>query len=224
MSNIEDTLNSDKLIIVIGRGHSGTRAISQLLYDSGVYMGSELNESYDIVSTYEYMYNAVRSFNNDNKDDAVKNIRKFLQDFKGVDRKYKGWKLPETTLVYPLITKMLDKAKYIFWTRRVYENVTKKHGTDDCQRWNLPEMSRKENWVYHQKMVLDNPTPENFLHVRFEDFVENNNEEIKRLEKFLGIKLERIPVHNDKSRYVDEYELSDEVKDVMMQLEYKVNF
>ena len=37
------------LITVIGRGHSGTRAISQTLYASGVYMGSTLNPSGDKV-------------------------------------------------------------------------------------------------------------------------------------------------------------------------------
>ena len=37
------------LIIVIGRGHSGTRAISQTLSQSGVYMGEDINASGDLV-------------------------------------------------------------------------------------------------------------------------------------------------------------------------------
>ena len=37
------------MIIVIGRGHSGTRSIAQTLYASNVYMGSLLNNSCDFV-------------------------------------------------------------------------------------------------------------------------------------------------------------------------------
>ena len=37
------------MIIVIGRGHSGTRAIWHTLYASGVYMGKILNRSGDKV-------------------------------------------------------------------------------------------------------------------------------------------------------------------------------
>jgi hypothetical protein len=38
-----------KLVTVIGRGHSGTRAIAQPLYASGVYMGSMVNDSGDLL-------------------------------------------------------------------------------------------------------------------------------------------------------------------------------
>ena len=34
-------------ITIIGRGHSGTRAITHTLYASGVFMGSTLNRSGD---------------------------------------------------------------------------------------------------------------------------------------------------------------------------------
>ena len=47
------------MIIVIGRGHSGTRAISQTLYASGVYMGRLLNRSNDLVPPAQ-MYEACR--------------------------------------------------------------------------------------------------------------------------------------------------------------------
>ena len=49
------------LITVIGRGHSGTRAISQTLSDSGVYMGEPLNKSWDLIPAGE-MYDACRIF------------------------------------------------------------------------------------------------------------------------------------------------------------------
>ena len=36
-------------VTIIGRGHSGTRAISHTLYASGVFMGANLNRSGDLV-------------------------------------------------------------------------------------------------------------------------------------------------------------------------------
>ena len=47
------------LITVIGRGHSGTRAISHTLYASGVYMGSSINPSGDKIPPQK-MYDACR--------------------------------------------------------------------------------------------------------------------------------------------------------------------
>ena len=49
------------MITVIGRGHSGTRTISQTLYSSGVYMGQTLNPSGDLVPGFP-MYDACRVF------------------------------------------------------------------------------------------------------------------------------------------------------------------
>ena len=46
-------------ITVIGRGHSGTRAMSHTLSASGVYMGAQINKSGDLVPA-EDMYEACR--------------------------------------------------------------------------------------------------------------------------------------------------------------------
>ena len=49
------------LITIIGRGHSGTRAISHTLYGSGVFMGRTINASGDMVPPGD-MYDACRVF------------------------------------------------------------------------------------------------------------------------------------------------------------------
>ena len=49
------------LITVIGRGHSGTRAMSHTLGASGVDMGNPLNNSGDLIPA-EDMYEACRVF------------------------------------------------------------------------------------------------------------------------------------------------------------------
>ena len=47
------------LVTIIGRGHSGTRAISHTLTASGVYMGEPLNVSGDLLPP-DAMYEACR--------------------------------------------------------------------------------------------------------------------------------------------------------------------
>jgi hypothetical protein len=49
------------LTVVIGRDHSGTRAISHTLSESGVYVGEPLNKSGDLLPP-EDMYEAARVF------------------------------------------------------------------------------------------------------------------------------------------------------------------
>ena len=47
------------LVTIIGRGHSGTRAMSHTLYASGVFMGDCLNRSGDMIPPGD-MYEACR--------------------------------------------------------------------------------------------------------------------------------------------------------------------
>src|SRR5262245_44077257 len=47
------------MITIIGRGHSGTRAMSRTLQESGVYMGAQLNASSDLVPADD-LYEACR--------------------------------------------------------------------------------------------------------------------------------------------------------------------
>ena len=47
------------LITIIGRGHSGTRAISHTLYASGVFLGNLLNRAGDKMPPQE-MYDACK--------------------------------------------------------------------------------------------------------------------------------------------------------------------
>ena len=49
------------MVTIIGRGHSGTRAISHTLSASGVFMGMPQNESGDLLPP-EPMYEAARLF------------------------------------------------------------------------------------------------------------------------------------------------------------------
>ena len=209
------------LITVIGRGHSGTRAISQTLYASGVFMGSTLNRSGDKVPP-EAMYNACRVMGSHVKwngglswDFAPLHTMEIDREFKLLINTYladvlrnksadKGWKIPETTLVYPWIVRMFPDIKYIHWIRDPRDCILGSHITDDLQRFgvdypatNSVRRRRAISWQYQYELVKSTPIPKNYILIRFEDFVLKHEETLQCLEEFLGIPLARIIVRRE---------------------------
>lgn len=206
------------LITVIGRGHSGTRAISHTLSESGVYMGSKLNVSGDLVPPDD-MYEACRVMSR-----HVEYIGNLRWDFSKlftmpIDPRFiglvdsylasvmeskasdKGWKLPETTLVYPWITRLFPDARYILWVRDPRDSIIGGHVTDDLSVFNIPyekvddiRERRAISWKYQREIMKATPEPKYCIKVRFEDFVLNQDETLSRLQEFLGIPLAKIPV------------------------------
>ena len=55
-------------------------------------------------------------------------------------------------------------------------------------------MRRASSWWYQYSLVHATPQPENWIEVRFEDFVLKQEETLARLEAYLGIELARVPV------------------------------
>ena len=209
------------LIIVIGRGHSGTRAISHTLYASGVYMGRLLNRSGDKVPP-ESMYDACRVMakyvtwqgglswdfskltNGQIDPEFDRLIDGYLEDVLGDSTEQKGWKIPETTLVYPWIARRFPEAKYIHWIRDPRDSIIGPHNTDDLGEFGIRYLAtddvrerRAISWYYQYQIVKATPEPKNLITIRFEDFVEKQEETLERLESFLGIKLARIVIRRD---------------------------
>ncbi len=209
------------LITIIGRGHSGTRAISHTLYASGVYMGQTLNRSGDLVPP-EQMYDACRIFAqhvewqgdlrwNFDKVNSMEIPQAFIDLIEGYLNKvlsdtsdHKGWKIPETTLVYPWIVRMFPDIKYIFWIRNPRDCILGRHITDDMNKFGIPypetddeRLRRAISWKYQYDLVKATPRPQNWIEVRFEDFVLDTEKTVRRLEEYLGIPLARIPTRTD---------------------------
>lgn len=205
------------LITVIGRGHSGTRAMSHTLSASGVYMGEPLNGSGDLLPP-EDMYEACRimakyvewkgglswDFSrvlSMEPDPAFsKKIESYLASVLSSGAALRGWKIPETTLVYPWIAKLFPDARYIFWVRDPRDCILASHLTDDLNdfgisypkregdvRWN-----RGVSWFYQREIVRATPAPAWGIPVRFEDLVLRQEETLGRLEAFLGFPLKKI--------------------------------
>ena len=116
----------------------------------------------------------------------------------------KGWKIPETTLIYPWLVRMYPDIHYVFWIRNPRDCILGRHVTDDMRDFGIqyPEtdderLRRAISWKYQYDLVKSTPKPKKWIEVRFEDFVMNQDETLQRLEDFLEIPLGRIIVRPD---------------------------
>ncbi|MCF7688784.1 MAG: sulfotransferase [Cephaloticoccus sp.] len=206
------------LVTVIGRGHSGTRAMSHTLSQSGVFMGEQVNESGDLVPA-QALYDACRIIAKQVRwrggldwdfsqletaaipPEFESLVRTYLQSVLASPADHRGWKLPETTLVFPWILRLFPEAKYIFWIRDPRDCILGRHLTDDLAWIDVPApvvtddlLRRAISWQYQYNLVKATHPPANWIEVRFEDFVLQQEVTLARLEKFLGIPLVKIPV------------------------------
>jgi len=206
------------MVTVIGRGHSGTRVISHTLYASGVYMGSRLNPSGDLVPAEDF-YEACRvmarfvvyqgglewdfsQLHTMPIDPAfTRLVESYLASVLKSGAENKGWKLPETTLVYPWVVRMFPDVHYIHWVRDPRDSIIGSHLTDDLSDFGVPcektddvRLMRAISWKYQREVVKATPPPRHTIQIRFEDFVLKQNATLRRLAEFLGIPLAKVIV------------------------------
>lgn len=206
------------IVTIIGRGHSGTRAMSHTLYTSGVYMGRTINASGDKVPPKD-LYDACRIFAKhvrwaggtswdfskvlemDVDPEFVEKVEAYLADVLVNRASFRGWKLPETTLIYPWIVRMYPDIRYIHWIRDPRDGILAPHRTDDLgdfgiARPDTADIRRKRaiSWLYQYRLMKATPEPGHLVTVRFEDFVLKQEETLRRLEAYLDMPLSRIVV------------------------------
>lgn len=206
------------LITIIGRGHGGTRAMSHTLQASGVYMGHPLNVSGDLLPP-RAIYDACRVMARYVKwqgglqwDFSALHTMPIPQEFTDLIHCYltnvlkapaphKGWKIPETTLVFPWIMRMFPEVKYIHWVRNPRDNILARHLTDDLRDFGIDypptddeRLKRAISWQYQYEIVKATPKPANWIIVRFEDFIQQQAATLDRLSAFLGLPLNAITV------------------------------
>lgn len=196
--------------------------LSHMLIASGVHMGKTINESGDKVPP-EKMYEACRligkhvgwngglswdfdrvnSMPIDTEFEAL--VNDYLADVLSAETDNKGWKLPETTLAFPWIARMLPSAQYIHMVRDPRDSLLHSHLTDDLARGNIrwPQTTnvferRVASWKYQHDIVKATPRPERFLSIRYEDLVLDHDATARRIEEFLGIPLARLVVRPEK--------------------------
>ncbi|MBL4743418.1 MAG: sulfotransferase [Cycloclasticus sp.] len=124
---IEKTLSNliDSPIILIGRGGSGTRLLSQLLQEVDLFLGNTLNISNDSEEWIDSIYDLVinekaiknKTFGNIEIEILRLNALKILTK-KGMDKiNLWGFKLPEIMLCVPELKMAFPKARFIHITR-----------------------------------------------------------------------------------------------------------
>ena len=137
-------------------------------------MGKELNPSSDLVPAedlykackilsqnviykgdFDWDFSALHSMEID--QEFIKLVNSYLSSVLDSKEKNRGWKLPETTLVYPWIVRMFPDIKYIFWVRDPRDCVLSGHITDDLSNFNVPYnktddpyLNRIYSWKYHR--------------------------------------------------------------------------
>ena len=205
-------------VTIIGRGHGATRAMAQTLLASGVYLGTPINRSSDLIPPGQ-MYDACRVLARHVHwlgglewdfsalhtmpipDEFTELIHGYLRSVLDAPAPRKGWKIPETTLAFPWIVRMFPDIHYIFWVRNPCDSILGRHRTDDLTEFGI-EYPATENererraisWLYQDKLVQATPKPAHWLEVRMEDFVLDQESTLSHLEEFLGYPLARIPV------------------------------
>ena len=128
-------------------------------------------------------------------------INTYLADVLRDKSIYKGWKIPETTLIYPWIVRMFPEIRYIHWIRDPRDCIMGSHKTDNLRDFGIEYQQtddvyerRAISWDYQYQLMKATPKPKHVIQVRFEDFVLKQEETLKRLEAYLGIPLGRIIV------------------------------
>jgi hypothetical protein len=212
----------DDLIIVIGRGQSGTRVLAHTLIASRVYMGAYVNDSGDKVPP-EAMYKACKVLATRVKwrgglswdfgelatgpidPEFVELVERYLIDLLRVKRAQKGWKLPETTLAYPWIVRMFPDARYVYIVRDPRDCLLGRHLTDDLAIANVPGPETEDildrrvaSWKYQCDIVAATPEPAKFTSLKYEDLVLDQEATLNGLEDFLGIPLARVLVDDSR--------------------------
>jgi hypothetical protein len=200
------------MITIIGRGHSGTRAISHALTASGYYMvpPDDLYEACRVFGKYvthkggnQWDFSALHSMPIDPVFEYL--VKRYLKHVLA-SKEPRGWKLPETTLIYPWIVRMFPEIDYVFWVRDPRDSILAAHLTDDLANFGVPyekpadddiHMKRAISWKYQRDIVKATPSPKKRIDVRFEDFVHQHEATMQRLEAFLGVPLGRVITRTD---------------------------
>ncbi len=146
----------DSPIIILGRGGSGTRLLSQLIQDVGIFLGNDINITGDSVEWVDSIYDLVinkksivnNNFNKIERDNLRINALEIFKSKTNENINHWGFKLPETMLCLPELMMSFPKAKIIHLIRHP---VT---------------LSLRRT---HMTSRLDNPVGESVLKQAYED-------------------------------------------------------
>ena len=140
--------------------------------------------------------------------DFTDKFKKYIKDIEDYNGELAGWKLTENNLVYPWMARLYPDWYYIHLVRDVRDSFSRPEHSDTLKHtylFNIPSYipSRNKNtppenhmvsalnWKYHLDIVKSAPV-ENYIRLKLEDLVTNQDEEIDKLSNFLGFKVKKI--------------------------------
>lgn len=200
-----------KTLLIIGRGHSGSRAITKFLIDNGFFMGKEMNGTLD-KKPFDMLTNLAQKAMK-GKTVRKESIDNYLSDVLKSQRPLRGAKNASMAFIYKFLVEYYPDFYYLYWTRSISQK--NEHNKGDAgdrllQKWGRSIKCPDDSWKIYYDLIKEVPRPKNFLHLRFEDFILNQDESAKRLEQWLGIKLpERIEVNKTKVHENDHKNVKD---------------
>ena len=206
-------LAAERPVIVMGRGHSGTRLLAWALNELGVHMGVQpavaTGDAQDLRFTRTIKRLAVRGVKRPGveiPDD--RDIRRFQRaawrymDWLGKTRPRWGWKFPETYLVGNLTDAVFPCAQYVHLVRDGRDVAFKTHLTDDTRhrlgRAILEHLGVADeprhiqaahSWEYQVRRFGDVETQlgDRVHRLTFEGLVDNPIHEMRRICEFLEV-------------------------------------
>src|SRR5262249_3870986 len=115
----------DAVVLFTGRGGSGTRLLSQLAADAGIFIGNQVNQSGDSIEWVDLIYRMVVEHGGQHdlpsgshyRDQIRARAAQILGDAPRSRSAVWGLKLPETMLVLPLLIDAFPHAKVVHLTR-----------------------------------------------------------------------------------------------------------
>ncbi len=90
----------------------------------------------------------------------TKLVECYLSSVLSLEAPRKGWKLPETTLIFPWIVRLFPDIHYIYWIRDPRDCIIGGHKTDDLADFGVPytptddlRQRRAISWKYQVEIV-----------------------------------------------------------------------
>lgn len=206
-------LAEQEVIIIMGRGHSGTRVMTRICECLGVNVGAteglKTGDTADLKFTRPIKKVAIHDID----CNFTNKRKKWLQNRfdQAVNKYYQrlqptglwGWKFPETYLIGPYVRETFPKARYIHLLRDGRDLAFKNHLTDDPNRklgqvllqhigaCDKPHhLQAALSWEYQVNGwdTFTKTLPEGkVIDFKFEDILKTPRETVSQLTEFLGV-------------------------------------
>jgi hypothetical protein len=117
-------------VVLLGRGGSGTRLMSQLVQHIGVFLGSDINPTGDSVELVDAIYGGAIATAERGELSAMPDVRDAIERLAAnrpdPDGRW-GWKLPETAVIADGIVRAFPQAQFIHMVRHPVSSAIRRH-------------------------------------------------------------------------------------------------